>query len=319
MDTTPEHPVHKPTIIEIGTSSGPKATEINIEPAKPFVVTLPTSIGGTVRVRIPVTLVTLSQCYPKIQSHVLSKALDLILKFNIEDTSIDEFILWGQPLQEKYSQLIGAHLSLSMSEIKVDAVRYINRLQKILQEIEYPRNTESTNTLLRIFAGSVSKKINSSQDFESTQIEVNQLAELLSLAIKPLTELYRKQEGLRDEFKKLQDDVEISAIAAEMITDYMIGQKMRYECSQALGSRTASLYTTQASLMQQISLQSNSGSDVLTLISCIQNIVLTSIPTWLNTYADIIKQQTSAHKPTVTVIDESKRMLNQIVEKLTFS
>lgn len=292
------------------------ATPIQIAPAKPFVVTTPTSIAGTTRVRIQVTHADLLHAYPKIQPPVRDKALDLILQFHIEEAKTNEFILWGQTLQEEYSRLTHQFVLIGTTETKTNAIRHITRLHEIMMSLQQPDSPEQGNTWLKLFS---KKETASSEDFQATQAEVLQLVELLSLVISPLTELHGKVEKLRDEFKKLRDDIESYAIAAEVLVNYMTTQSLRTELREVLHGRVIALYGTVASIMQNAALQSTRGSDTLTLISCIQNTVLNSIPTWLTTYVEILRKQCLGESSTTTVIEESKRMMSRIIENLKFS
>ncbi len=231
-----------------------------------------TVIPGVVRKGIEVSLDKLKEKYPLNEIKTL-RLVKKILKHTYIDT-IDSISAsqWGMDKQSKYQDLVDKSLQLLDSRTMQDALQYSSRLQNILKEIA--EEFEEDKGIFSIFTKKDPKK-----KLNSVREELIQLKDMLGNTLPGLRQIQRKLEMSIMDFEKLYDDIMALAVSANFLAEYIDDSSL----SSNFLAQEISLTKMAATIKEGIVLRKANIQRVDALADKIQETVLVSIPTWIET------------------------------------
>lgn len=239
---------------------------------KTTVVKTATVVPGVVRKGIEVSLDKLKEKYPLNEVKIL-RLVQKILKHTYLDT-IDSISAsqWGMNKQSRYQDLVNESLQLLDSRTMQDALQYSSRLQNLLGEIA--EEFEENKGVLSMFTKNDPKK-----KLDLIREELNQLKDMLGNILPDLRQIQRKLEISITDFEKLYDDIMALAVSANFLADDIDDTNL----SSNFSAQEMSLTKMAATIKEGIVLRKANIKRVDALADKIQDIVLVSLPGWIET------------------------------------
>lgn len=311
----------KPTTIGSGSAPAQKLpTVIGSTPVQPVVpvvvrVTQPSAMPGVRRERIPVTREDLIVKH-RLSDAVLNEALKIIETTNQDSFTLNQAVLWGQSLQEKFGVLVSDSLTLAQSEVVATVSGYLNRMMELLEEIKLEKVFEKGAGLLTGVLRKSSKEIDTVEELDEALREIDQLSGHMRGRIDELLQLRERIESNSKQIEALCDSVEASIAAAITIADYFENLSKK-DFSERLQERAGSLTVTLGQIRSNGSMRNLQIEQPMRLTSLIQNVVFTTLPSWTMSVASLKVAFQGNQKPNQTEVGEVSRVLKTIVGKFT--
>ena len=301
----------QPTIIEGGEAAPPKRDRLRPEaPA----LKQPTVVPGVARVRIPVAIGDLRKISPGANSEVLESALRLIETEVIDQESERTAILWGQRLQQDYSDLVSRTLSLTQADVLKRAAGYVSRMMEILGSIDLAAVSGATvSGGIGQYIRKMTRRIDTPEELDRARTELDQLLKLMSSALDGLLALKQEIERTAREAEETGDRAEAAAVAAEFLSGHL--RRSKPELSQRFLERGMSLTQTAVQIRSSSVARKSQIEQPLRLVSAIQNVALVMMPGWLGGIASLTGLA-RGRNPTPTEAGELTYQLQNILRQL---
>ncbi len=295
-------------------SRGPDVATPQYVPTK---ATVPTSIPGTKRKRLAVTIDDLERRNVGTKESVLKASLDLILVMNLDDLKERDVVMWGHDLQRRYSELVTKCLTMSQSDDLKNTKRNIARILEILETIDLQAVFLPQGGILSRFTPKSKKKIDTLDELETAQDELRQLLDLLDKRLGGLLTLKEDLDLVSGEIDEIGDSVEASAITAAFLADQIAQmQHVNQHLSQRFADRGMSLVQTLVQIRGSSSMRETQIEQPLALISKVQDVALVMVPGLVGTIVSLKTLTEQNQKPTVTTVAELGDQIGLIVQKL---
>ena len=314
-------PLPKPTTIGIRNASASKLpTVIGLTPPQPATVVVrvekPSAIPGTTRKRIPATREILKQKHrPK--DSVLDEAIRIIETTNQDELTLSKAILWGQPLQEQHNALVSESLTLAQSEVVSTVTGHVHRMMEILGDIQLEEVFEKGVGFIANALRKASKEIDTPEELDGAMREIEQLSGLMRGRINELVTLREKLESNSKQIEALGDNVEASMVAALAVADHFNLQLSRLDMSERLQERAASLTVTLGQIRSNGLMRNTHIEQPMNLTTLVQNVVFTTLPSWMTSVAALRMALHGNKKPNPTEVSEISRVLKTIIRNLS--
>ncbi len=276
----------------------------------------PSAMPGTIRSRISVTLSDLEKVQARIQQPVLTRAIQMVQEFSPDAATISSAVLFGSDIQERHNALVTEGLKLARSEIFAKASRQIGRMMEILRLIRLEKvfGKRSGGFLSRTLKRA-SQEIDTPEELEDAEREIEQIVALVNNSIGKLLELKAEAESLSAEIEKIRLESEAASVAALYIADYL-AKRSRPDIASRFTERSVSLTATSAQIQGGSSIRLLQIEQPLQLISVVQNVVLVTLPGLIASISAMQTMLKGANQPTVTQIDELGDQIRQILDSI---
>jgi hypothetical protein len=172
-----------------------------------------------------------------------------------------------------------------------------------------------SNSFFARTLGRATREIDTPEELEEAEREIEQLVSLVNGSISQLLDLKTKAEQLSAEIEKVRFEAEASAIAALFISEYM-AKHSHGDIAQRFTERGMSLTATCAQIQGGSSIRLLQIEQPLQLISVVQNVVLVTLPGLIASIAALQTMAKSSNKPTVTQIDELGDQIQKTLQSL---
>lgn len=324
--------VGKPTVIT--TAVQPPA----IQPTKTFVPTRlpanplpnpapvprgvdhPTAITGVARKRIPVTFADLEALRLSTDVAVLTLALKRVQVTNADDLTDSLVVLWGQETQQAYGKLVSETLNFLQSPVLKKASDRMGRLLDILALIDLKKVAgfgAADNAISRLWTKTTAS-IDSLPELMDATREIEQITMLLNNELEALLDLKKTLEGNSRAIDEVAASIEVEAIAATYIAQYLEkspNTEARLQAQQLVG-RSMSLVQSYAQIRSSQGMRQMQIEQPLHIVNAIQHTVLVMVPAWLGSVTSLRVMLEGKRKPTVTEVGELSDQTNTIIQQL---
>ena len=248
---------------------------------------MPTSIPGVERTRIPVRISDLNTLSPGAGPQVYDRALALIDAVVPEKVTERKAVLWGHELQKSYSDLVTDTLRLTQAPVLRKVEGYLARMLEILGSIDLMAvcGHDGGGVLGQYFKG-INKKIDTPDELNAAQAELDRLVQYMSAALDELLALKETLERHSTKVRDISDGVEASALAALALSRYLEPKSSvlatRFmERSNRLTQTLAQIRSSDATREMQI-------EQPIRMVSAIQHVALVMMPGWLGSIASAL-------------------------------
>lgn len=294
--------VLQPTVIDI-----PKA---ETRPPKTKSAKKPTVISGVERKPIEVSVTDLKILNPGSAKIVCEKAQQLIATVVVSRIKERHAVMWGYTHQQSYVEIVNQTLVLSQNKVLRKVREYLNRTVEILSNLDLLAVSGHKSAVF----GGLTKKIDTSSELSSAQIELNQLVELMSQSMNDLLELREQFEFHVGKIGEVSVEVEASALAALFLAQHL--QSENVGLASRFTDRAMSLTQTVAQIRADKTIVSIQVDQPLRLISAIQDVALVTLPGFIGSLASVVILAESKTGMTPTEVGEINHRLRDIVSKL---
>ena len=326
--------VVKPTVIGAGTpvlppvASQPKAFVPTRLPAQPLPnpapvprgVDHPTAIAGVARKRIPVTFADLEALRLSTDVEVLTLALKRVQVTNADELADAQVVLWGQETQQAYGKLVSDTLNFLQSPVLKKASDRIGRLLDILALIDLKKvaGFGAADNAISRFWTKTTAAIDSLPELMDATREIEQITLLLNNEFADLLDLKKTLERNSRAIDEVAAAIEVEAIAATYIAQYLEKSPSTEARSQAqqLTVRSMSLVQSYAQIRSSHAMRQMQIEQPLHIVNAIQQTVLVMVPGWLSSITSLRVMLEGKRKPTVTEVGELSDQTNTIIQSL---
>jgi hypothetical protein len=283
------------------------------------VVSQPTSVPGFARKRLPVTVDDLRRLSPATKFRILEKAVQRLQHFVVEDASDRSAVLWGHETQKKYSDVMATSLKLSQSSALQQANRHIQRMTEILGSIDIPAvcGISRNNAFVSRFLGNMTRRIDTPDELESAQRELNQIVAIMTNSLDELFSLKESIEQVSQQISKTGEEAEILMVAGLYLAEYLKADPTRSKLADRFTDRCLSLAQTIAQLRSGDTLRQSQIEHPLRVISTIQHVSLVMMPAWLGSIASILGMLETTRRPNPTEVGNIEKEMQVILDRLT--
>jgi hypothetical protein len=281
------------------------------QPSTPPIVavTTPSAIAGVARKTLNIPPRELVEAFPGTSSETLIHALR-VLNGIIPDTLTDaQCARWGEETQRRFGELTQKSLLLATSKSVEDATRNIKRLFDLLREL----NTAFEPQRRGILQGLWGKTDDPWTAYREHEREMQQLCALLDhTALAELQHVVSESASLAAEFETLAVNVMAESLAARYLAEKILDPRQRVAAITALDNRSNALLETVAHVQHGAIVRDQSMGELRRLISCVQDVVLNTLPAWIEAVTYVLRKRT----PTQTDVATARTELQRMVELL---
>ncbi|MEO7999647.1 MAG: hypothetical protein ABI852_19505, partial [Gemmatimonadaceae bacterium] len=238
-------PPTKPARKKAGESSTRAKSKSVSEPVTPSVLK-PTAVPGVERRRVTVSTRDLKTLSPGVAAEVLELALELLAPIVAETVTERKAILWGHETQKSYSNLVTTTLAISQSPLLRKVEGYLTRIIDILEAIDLKAVCTVREGGLGGLFKSVNSKIDTPQELNAAQQELDQLTGYLGVALDELLNLKDKLQQHSSAVNAVGMEVEAAALAALFLSRHL--QNSNSAVSEQFTERSMSLTQTLAQI-----------------------------------------------------------------------
>lgn len=268
----------------------------------PQTIRRPTAMVGEVLQQIAITLVDLRTQNTAVKHSVLQDALQQIKSCNPDTLNDRVAVLWGNEVQQAYSELVTSVLDLSQSEVLVIASRRVKRLEDLLGSIRLDSIYKNNGGFFTSIFKKGNQLIETPAALKEALREINELVHLLGKSIDQLLDLKTKFELASSDAEQIRDKAEARSIAALAVANYLSGNQK--SLADSFIGRAMALTATCAQIERDGSVRKLQIEQPLKLITVVQNVVLITLPGLIGTIASLQTLMSENNKPTVTHFQE---------------
>jgi hypothetical protein len=297
IPSTPKQPVEKPV------SRKPTAIQSTPKQNQTSSAKRQSVMPGTVRKTLKVEINELKQKFPATDIKVLRAAEVILGRIVVETLSNTQCVQWGVDIQKKHTSIVDESLKLTENKTVQDSLRHMGRLYEILDSIA--SRFSSSDQGLKFW-----KKLKSPwEDFNDNRAEIDQIRNILSNAGAAITDIETKLKQLSNKSTQLIVDLDASSIASEYLSGM---QGMQESKSSPLLARSMALKQTVAHIKQGVTLRQANVNDISGLAMNIQDVILITLPGWIEKVALIGRKRTQTETESYGV----KQGLDAILDKI---
>jgi len=290
----------------------PEVRASSAAPVKPGGELRPTAIAGVERKRIPVEPSQLRALSPGCDQKVCALAIARLDGFVVEKASERKAILWGHDTQQAYSDLVTETLALSQTPIFRRVEGYIDRMTEILAAIDIVAASGAGG--IGSFFRNVNSKIDTPEELDTAQRELDQLVKHMSRGLGELLDLKDKLEGQVSRLEELAMEAEAGSLAALFLAQYF--QRDKSALAECFTQRSMSLTQTLAQIRQNDAVREIQIKYPLRLVSAIQDVALVAMPDVIASIAALVSMVGRKTNLSPTEAGELNYKLRDILNRL---
>ncbi|MCA9356614.1 hypothetical protein H6784_04600 [Candidatus Nomurabacteria bacterium] len=261
----------------------PSMTVSEDAPKKPFIVSKPSVIPGTVRKGFVVETADLKKAFVGSSHEVIVRAVILLRGTIVETLNTSACSQWGAIVGQRYGVLVNEALTHASSKAIRDGASHMRRLYRLLEEVAQAFQKKSSKGRFWEKAKTPWEK------FHDVQAEVDQLRVLLGNVLPGLREVQVKLGNVSTDLLELSSEIEAWSIAACFLADTLGQNDQR---SSHLMDQSISLAKMIALIQEGVLMREDSIREVDALADRIQEGVLVTLPAWIEKVVHV-SQKTS--------------------------
>lgn len=274
----------------------------------------PTAIAGVERKRIPVEPRQLRALSPGCEPKICTLAIAKLDSFVVEKATERKAILWGHDIQQAYSDLVTETLTLSQTPIFRRVEGYIERMAEILGAIDIVAASGHGGGGIGSFFRSANSKIDTPEELDVAQRELDQLVKHMSRGLEELLDLKDKLEGQAARLEELAEEAEAGSLAALFLVQYL--ERDKPSLAQCFTQRSMSLTQTLGQIRQNDAVREIQIGYPLRLVGAIQDVALVAMPDVIASIAAVVSMVGRKASLSPTEAGELNYKLRDILNRL---
>ncbi len=275
-------------------------------PAATPMVSQPSTMHGTVRKGIEVSIDELLKRFPGTHRETLEEVRSILKRKVLELLNDVECTQWGEQAQQAFGELTGRSLTLVGHDTVEECERHLSRLYAVLDELaDAIQNNGGV-------IPSWKKRPELKDLFGEHEEEISQLRELLKDSYPILAQVEAQLVSLVAEYESLKSTLDAEYCAATYVAEVLLDKRSKSREIGILLTRAGSLQETVANVQQSQLLREQAASQLQQLAARVQNGVLNALPVWLEQITLALQQAKVTPTETFTL----RKALTEVTQKL---
>lgn len=299
--------------MDSGAKEDTAQARVSTSRAAAAVVRQPTAMPGVERSRVNVPAGELERLWLGAPAQVYAQARALIETFVADKATERRAILWGQDLQQEYSDLVGEALNLTRSAALRKVEGYLARTMDILESIDLLAACgHGSSGVVGRMIQRMNARIDTPGELAQAHAELETLVALMAAALQDLLDLKDRLLAVAERTDAAGAQLQAASIAASFLSEHLRNEKDAV--SQRFAERAMSLAQSVALIREGGTTRSLQIEQPMRMISAIQDVALVVLPGFISSIA--AATALSSARTTPTEAGELTYRLREIIDQL---